>query len=135
MRELFEATSHNLIGYFPKNETKNLELLKSLAKARKNSALFIEVSLVDDSIQDAEYIKQTFGEGHGMYLWINDDHGPRRLVKYPYDYEDTSSLITYIEVESLPKVIRYKPKDFSQVFSGVLKVGSSYSGSNDTVRR
>lgn len=134
MKELFEATSHNLIGYFPKHETKNLELLKNLAKARKNSALFIEVTLVDDSIQDQDYIKATFKEGHGMYLWINDSHGPKRLIKYPYEYEDSSSLITYIEVESLPKVLLYKPADFSQVFAGVLKVLYSHPGAIYSVR-
>lgn len=130
---MLQVTTHNLIGYFSMNDTKRFDSLKKFTRAMKKSTLFIDVSMIDEAILESETALNLFKEGKGLYLWVNDKNGPQRLVKYAYDYDDPDSLITFIEVESLPPVLYYQSSMFSRVFAGVLKVACYDLGTNDSL--
>lgn len=123
LKELFDVTSHNFIGYFhAKKETAKMDSLRRLAKMRKNSPLFIEVSLIDDSLVNSEAMNKHFTEGEGIYFWLNDPKaGPKRLEKFKFEHDDGESLLAYAEVESTPEVVYFQEKDFAKVFAGALK--------------
>ena len=118
--ELLHLSPLLCIGYFPANDTERLEATKKLAKVRKQSTAFFDVAMVDDSL--VPKVANRFDQGHGFYLWLNNENHKRVLKKHSAQADDTDSLISFLEVESLPDVMHYSHENFGKIFAGAVTV-------------
>ena len=131
--ELLAVSDSLVIGYFPSNDTSLLNATKALAKYRKQSTLFFDVSMIDASIlQEA---KGRFKDGFGLYLWLNTTQNENKMVRYTSDSEDILSLLSFIEIESAPLVMEYDIDRFGMIFAGALKVIVDNKDPSDSFRR